>query len=237
MEGFNGTTSISDSSIGPKAVPRELLASGPPGAVAKEAALTKQLKAGDEAAFVSLLERLYPSMLAFARSILSNHETAEEVVQDAWVAALGGLEHFEGRSSLKTWLFSIVFNKARTRLRRERRQVNLSSLVKDGEEIGHTIERIAASDTRRAWMLPERWNHSPEEELLASECLDAIENALRRMPQRQAEVVRLRDIQGWSAEEVCETLGLSASNQKVLLHRGRQRIRLALERYEAKQAA
>ena len=199
--------------------------------------LIERLQAGDEIAFANLLERLYPSMLAFARSILANHETAEEVVQDTWLAAVRGLERFEGRSSLKTWLFSIVFNKACTRLRRERRQVNLSALVADGEEIGRTVERIAGGDPRHAWMLPERWSPSPEEELLGDECLAIIEKALRQMPPRQAEVVTLRDIQGWAAEEVCEVLGLSASNQKVLLHRGRQRLRRALEHYDGRKAA
>ncbi len=192
------------------------------------------LRAGNERAFEVLLERLSSSMLGLARSVLSDREMAEEVVQETWLAAIRGLERFEGRSSLKTWIFSILMNVARTRAKRERRTVPFSSL----SEIENPADNLAAaaerfSDDRHAWMSPpRRWRQTPEDRLLSTETITMIRKELQSMPPRQAEVVTLRDIEGWSAEEVCQVLGLTEANQKVLLHRGRTKVRNALERYQ-----
>ena len=203
---------------------------------AEEKTFIAELRVGNEQAFEVLLDRLSAPMLRFARSILSDRETAEEVVQDTWLAAIRGLDRFEGRSSLKTWIFSILANVARTRVKRERRTVAFSSI----SEIESPIDKLAAeaerfSEDRHAWMSPpRRQKQTPEDHLLSTEAVTRIDAALQSMPPRQAEVVTLRDIEGWSAKEVCQTLGLTASNQKVLLHRGRARIRTALAEYLAR---
>ena len=203
---------------------------------AEEKTFIAELRVGNEQAFEVLLDRLSGPMLRFARSILSDRETAEEVVQDTWLAAIRGLDRFEGRSSLKTWIFSILANVARTRVKRERRTVAFSSI----SEIESPIDKLAAeaerfSEDRHAWMSPpRRQKQTPEDHLLSTEAVTRIDAALQSMPPRQAEVVTLRDIEGWSAKEVCQTLGLTASNQKVLLHRGRARIRTALAEYLAR---
>ena len=174
-------------------------------------------------------------MLGLARCILSDREMAEDVVQETWLAVIRGLERFEGRSSLKTWIFSILINVARTRAKRERRTIAFSSL----SEIESPVDRLAAAaerflDDRHAWMSPpRRWKQTPEDRLLSREAVTLIRKALLSMAPRQAEVVTLRDIEGWSAEEVCQALGLTEANQKVLLHRGRTKVRNALEHYRA----
>ena len=199
----------------------------------QEKNLIEALRAGNELAFEALLERLSPSMLGIARSILRDSEMAEEVVQDTWLAAIQGLKRFEGRSSLKTWIFSILTNVARTRAKRERRTIAFSSL----SEVESPADKLAAaserfSDHRHAWMSPpRRRRQTPEDCLLSREAVTMIRKALQSMPSRQAEVVSLRDIEGWSAEEVCQSLGLTEANQKVLLHRGRTRVRDALKHY------
>ncbi len=191
------------------------------------------LRAGNEQAFEVLLARLSPAMLGLARSILSDRETAEDVVQETWLAAIRGLDRFEGRSSLKTWIFSILTNVARTRAKRERRTVVFSSL----SEIESPADWLTAaaerySDDRHAWMSPPpRRKQTPECRLLSREVVTMIRKALQSMPSRQAEVVTLRDIEGWSAEEVCQALELTEANQKVLLHRGRTKVRNALASY------
>ncbi len=197
----------------------------------QEKNLVEALRAGDERAFEGLLEQLSTSMLGLARSILSDREMAEDVVQETWLAVIRGLERFEGRSSLKTWIFSILINVARTRAKRERRTIAFSSL----SEIESPVDKLAAaaerfSDDRHAWMSPpRRWKQTPEDGLLSREAVTMIRKALQSMPPRQAEVVTLRDIEGWSAEEVRQVLGLTEANQRVLLHRGRTKVRKALE--------
>ena len=186
------------------------------------------LRAGDEDAFEALLERLLPSMRGVARSILSDAELAEDVVQETWIAAIRGLPRFEGRSSLKTWIFAILSNIARKRATRERRTVAFSHL---GDTVAET-----PSDGGCAWLSPSHGRtQTPEEDVLAQEVGAMIDKTLERMPPRQAEIVILRDIEGWSAKEACRSLSLTEANQKVLLHRGRKRIREALERYRSLQ--
>jgi RNA polymerase sigma-70 factor, ECF subfamily len=196
-----------------------------------DAAVVAALKRGDEAAFAALLERYGPTMLRIARSRVPNPAIAEDVVADTWLAVLEGIERFEGRSSLKTWIFRILVNTAITRGRKEVRSVPVSSLASDDEDgAGPTVEpsRFGADG---AWAaMPAEW---PEERLLSREAGEVIEGAIRDLPPRQEQVVTLRDVEGWSAAEVAGLLELSEANQRVLLHRGRAKVRAALDAYLA----
>ena len=192
-----------------------------------DAALLVRLRAGDEDAFMELVDRYGPVMLRIARAHTPSRAVAEEVVQEAWLGVLTGLERFEGRSSLKTWLLRIVANRARTRGERERRSVPLSSLEGDDE---HSVDpgRFAATG---AWETPpEAW---PEERLLAGETLEQVKRAIATLPPRQQEVIVLRDVEGWDAEDVSQALQISDGNQRVLLHRARAKVRNELEAYFA----
>jgi RNA polymerase sigma-70 factor (ECF subfamily) len=197
-----------------------------------EAELLARLRAGDERAFESLVERYYSTMLAVARTYVRTRASAEEVVQDAWVGVLGGLDRFESRSSLKTWIMRIVANTAMTRGRREARSVPFSSLAPEGEEAAVEPERFRGGDDGfpghwRAY--PGDWQALPEEALLGREALKVVMGAIEELPTAQRTVITLRDIQGCSSEEVCDALDVSEGNQRVLLHRARSRVRAALE--------
>jgi RNA polymerase sigma-70 factor (ECF subfamily) len=159
---------------------------------------------------------------------VSSRAVAEEVVQETWLAVLTGIERFEGRSSLKTWLFRILTNKAKTRGQREGRTLPFSSFAADGDEdeTAVPVERFARGG---AWATPPRG--VPEERLLAAETRDRVEQAISSLPPNQRAVITLRDVEGLSAEEACNVLGLSETNQRVLLHRARAKVRTALERY------
>jgi RNA polymerase sigma-70 factor, ECF subfamily len=201
----------------------------------QDAALVAALKAGDEQAFRDLIESLHPSMLRIARMYVRTQAVAEEVVQETWLAVVKGLDRFEGRSSLKTWILRILANRARTRGAQEGRTVPFSALASAEAAVGGpTVEpaRFAGRDDGEwpyHWAAPPRdW---PEERLLANETLSVIGAALAELPESQREVVRLRDVEGWDAEDVAEALQISAGNQRVLLHRGRAKVRAALERY------
>jgi RNA polymerase sigma-70 factor, ECF subfamily len=194
--------------------------------------LIERLREGDEEAFMSLVDRLQPMMLRVARMYVSSHAVAEEVVQEAWLGVLHGIGRFEGRSSLRTWILRIVSNIAKTRGQREGRSVPFTSLAGDdvdapsfdpdrflgtGEWIGH-------------WStVPEDWRGAPEERLTSSETLEAIRAAIAALPPMQAEVIRLRDVLGWTSEEVRNALDLTETNQRVLLHRARAKVRRALD--------
>jgi RNA polymerase sigma-70 factor (ECF subfamily) len=185
--------------------------------------LVEGLRAGDEAAFATLIREYGPAMLRVAQMYVSSRAVAEDVVAEAWLAVLKGIDRFEGRSSLKTWLFRIVANTAKTRGQRERRSVPFSSL---GDE--PTVERERFIGTAQWGVPPLRW---PEERLLADETRAVIEAAIELLPPAQRTVITLRDVEGWSAEEVRNALELSETNQRVLLHRARAKVRRALERY------
>jgi RNA polymerase sigma-70 factor (ECF subfamily) len=168
-----------------------------------------------------------------------SHAVAEEIVQDAWLGVLKGIETFEGRSSFKTWLFRILVNRARTRAERESRTVPFSSLgdTIDGHEPAVDPDRFLPAD-HPEWALhwavpPGEWGGSPETQLLTQEALSFIDSAIAALPPAQRQVVTLRDVEGWTADEVCNVLGISETNQRVLLHRGRSRVRGALEKYFA----
>ena len=196
------------------------------------------LRRGDEAAFVRLVEAYQASMLRLAMLFVQDRAVAEEVVQEAWVGVLRGLARFEGRSSLKTWIFRILTNGAKTRGQREGRSVPFSLLGDvDLDPEGPSVEpeRFLPADHPKEphhWVsFPRSWDAVPEERLLARETLSTVRAAIESLPPAQREVITLRDVEGWSSGEVCNVLGISESNQRVLLHRARSKVRRALERY------
>jgi RNA polymerase sigma-70 factor (ECF subfamily) len=200
-----------------------------PASDAEDTQLVEALRRGDEAAFVSLVRRYGPLMQRVAMGYVRTPAVAEEVVQETWLGVLRGIDRFEGRSSLKTWLFRILVNRARTRGAREHRSVPLSALEADD-----SVDADSFLDSSHpAWAgwwssYPSSWESVPDECLLARETLELAREALRALPDRQREVVVLRDVIGMEPEEVCETLGISDGNQRVLLHRGRAKVRRAL---------
>jgi RNA polymerase sigma-70 factor (ECF subfamily) len=196
-----------------------------------ERELIARLRAGDEAVFMALVDRHGPVMLRIALTHVRTRAVAEEVVQEAWLGVLRGIDRFEGRSSLKTWILRIVANRARTRGEREGRSVPLSSLEGDGAPAVDPGRFLAPDHPRYpgGWSAPPQpW---PEQQVLAAETLQHVRAAIGRLPARQQEVIVLRDVEGWDAGEVCDALGLSEGNQRVLLHRARSKVRGELERY------
>jgi RNA polymerase sigma-70 factor, ECF subfamily len=201
----------------------------------EEAELVARLRSGDERAFEALVARYHATMLTVARTYVKTRAVAEEVVQDAWVGVLRGLDHFEGRSSLKTWILRILVNTAMTRGGREARTVPFSSLApEEAPEAAVDPERFrgAGDGFPGHWKsYPADWGSLPEERLLGRETVDVVKRAIEELPAAQRAVITLRDIQGCDAEEVCEALNVSDGNQRVLLHRARSRVRAALERH------
>jgi RNA polymerase sigma-70 factor, ECF subfamily len=199
-----------------------------------EADLLERLRSGDERAFEALVESYYGTMLSIAQSYVKSRAVAEEVVQDAWVGVLKGLERFEGRSSLKTWIISIVINIAKTRGVREARSVPFASLAPEGEEAAVDPGRFrgpADAFPGHWWAYPANWAELPDEVLLGRETLAVVTGAIEELPDAQRVVITMRDVAGCSPEEVCDTLEISEGNQRVLLHRARSRVRAALERH------
>jgi RNA polymerase sigma-70 factor, ECF subfamily len=196
--------------------------------------LVAALRAGDEDAFRRTVREWHPAMVRVARIFVPSWTLADEVVQETWVRVLGALDRFEGRSSLKTWVFRILVNTAKTRAQREGRVLPFSALDDPGRvpEAAVDAERFRPEDDERfpgAWLSPPR--PLPEEALLAGETRLKIAEAIDALPATQAAVIRLRDVEGWSAEEVRNALDLSEVNQRVLLHRARAKVRAALEEY------
>jgi RNA polymerase sigma-70 factor (ECF subfamily) len=184
--------------------------------------LLPRLRSGDERAFVSLVERYQEQMLRLATSFVPSQAVAEEVVQDTWLAVLRGLDDFEGRSSLKTWLFRILVNRARTTGTKEHRSVP----VPDPEPAVDP----ARFDAAGGWAdPPEHWVEAAEGRLAAGKLADRLRALMDELPARQREVVLLRDVEELSSEEVCSVLAISDGNQRVLLHRGRGRLRQLFE--------
>jgi RNA polymerase sigma-70 factor (ECF subfamily) len=199
-------------------------------------ALLRRLRTGDECAFIALVERYQSLMLRVARTYVRTPSVAEEVVQETWVGVLDGLDRFEGRSTLKTWLFRILTNRAKTRGERESRCTPFSCMAGgDEDEDAVDVDRFLPGDHGRwpgQWAAaPSDWERVPDERLLGRETIDCIRVAVDDLPARQREVIVLRDIEGWSAEEVCDALDVSEVNQRVLLHRARSKVRAALETY------
>jgi RNA polymerase sigma-70 factor (ECF subfamily) len=182
------------------------------------------------------VDRYHGPLLRLAATIVRDRAVAEEVVQDAWIGVLRGVGRFEGRSSLKTWLFRILANTALTRARREGRSVPFSSLVPEGDD-GPSVDPDRFLDASHpSWpghwrVAPQSWAEVPEERLVSRETRRRIEDAIEALPPQQRLVVRLRDVEGFSSEEVCELLDVSEGNQRVLLHRGRSKVRASVEAY------
>ena len=197
-----------------------------------ETDLLGRLRAGDEAAFEGLVARHYASMLALAMTYVKGRAVAEEVVQETWLAVIEGLDRFEGRSSLKTWILAILANKAKTRGVREARSVPFTAL--EGDEPALPRERFRGPDDRYTghWREPPRaWHASPEAAVQDRETLQVVADAIAALPPAQQTVIRMRDVEGCSSGEVCAALDVSEGNQRVLLHRARSRVRSALERH------
>jgi RNA polymerase sigma-70 factor, ECF subfamily len=203
-----------------------------------ESAVLERLRAGDEMAFRELVARNDAAMRRVARTCVSSAAVADEVVQEAWLAIIEGLDRFEGLCSLKSWMFTILVNRARTRGVREQRTTPFSALVDAEGDDGPTVDpdRFLPPGHPVAgyWsMTPNHFFELPEDRLLAEETRRQVAEAIRRLPVRQRQVISLRDVEGWDAEEVCECLGLTAANQRVLLHRARAAVRAELEEYLA----
>lgn len=201
-----------------------------------DAALVERLRSGDEAAFIELIDRYGASMLRVAGMHVRDRAVAEEVVQETWVAVLNGIDRFEGRSSLKTWIFRILSNRAKTRGEREGRSVPFSAIATTeataDSEPAVDADRFLGADANQ-W--PYHWSAPPrpwtQEKVIERETLGVLTGAIEELPDSQREVIRLRDVEGWSADEVADALELTAVNQRVLLHRARSRVRAALEAY------
>ncbi len=200
-----------------------------PGRVASadELLLLQKLRVGDEAAFAFLLDQYCPSLSRLALLYVSDRAVAEEVVQEAWMGVIQGLDRFEGRSSIKIWMFRILMNVVKTHSQREDRSVPFSSLWEaDDKAVEPTF------DAARYWVsLPRSWGENLEERLLAQETRACIQMAIGALPLRQRVVITLRDVEEWTSREVADLLGITEDNQRVLLHRARSRVRRALELY------
>jgi RNA polymerase sigma-70 factor (ECF subfamily) len=200
---------------------------------AAEAELLARLRAGDEAAFEALVARHYPTMLAVAQNYVKGRSVAEEVVQETWLAVIQGLDRFEGRASLKTWILSILVNKAKSRGVREARIVPFAALSAEDDAPSVAPERFRGPEDA----FPGHWRAYPANWQAADvavedkETLRVALEAIAALPPAQQTVIRMRDVEGYSPEEVCAALDVSEGNQRVLLHRARSRVRAALEEH------
>jgi RNA polymerase sigma-70 factor, ECF subfamily len=198
--------------------------------------LVTALRARDEAAFAWLLDRYSGSLQRLARAHVSSGAAADEVVGETWLAVITGIDRFEQRSSLKTWIHRIVLNIARTKGTREHRTVPFSSLVAEADTPDAAVDpdrfRPAGTPGAGTWASPPvPWDEEPETHLSAGETLDVVRRAVAALPSGQQTVITLRDLEGWRADEVCNALDLSETNQRVLLHRARAKVRAALEQH------
>jgi RNA polymerase sigma-70 factor (ECF subfamily) len=202
-----------------------------------DAELVAALRRRDEAAFVALVERYQGPLLRVALIYCRSEDIAEEIVQDTWLAVIQGIDRFEGRAAFKTWLFQILVNRARTRAQRDRRTISFSALAEEAERPGEPAvppERFRDADDQwpHHWAVPPHsWGESADARLLAGETMELVKQAIAQLSPPQQQVITLRDVEGWSAEEVCNVLVISETNQRVLLHRARSHIRAVLERH------
>jgi RNA polymerase sigma-70 factor, ECF subfamily len=226
LRGVGGPMGVMPDPAGVAAAPSAL-------ASERDGRLLAALRVGDEEAFAALVRRHHASLKRVARMYVSTDAVAEEVVQETWLAAIAGLERFEQRASLKTWLFHILANKAKTRGVRERRTVPFASLASADAEPSVPPERFqgAGGAWPGHWAVPPRAWEDPERRLQSLEARERLRTAIGALPETQQAVLTLRDVEGLEADEVCELLDLSAGNQRVILHRARARVRADLERY------
>lgn len=203
----------------------------------KDAALLEGLRKGDEAAFAELVEAYGPMLMRLALNHVPSRAVAEEVVQDTWLAVLNGIDRFQGRSSLRTWIISILLNTARTKGERERRTLPFSLLRGRGEEgrdePAVPLGRFQGPDGEQpgGWARPPVEWASPQQKLESDESRDVLLKAIAGLPPRQRDVITMRDILGFSSEEARNALDISETNQRVLLHRARSKVREALENH------
>jgi RNA polymerase sigma-70 factor (ECF subfamily) len=199
----------------------------------RDAALLAALRAGDEEAFANLVTRHHATLKRVARAYVSTDAVAEEVVQETWLAVIAGIDRFEQRASLKTWIFHILANKAKTRGVRERRTVPFASLAGAEDAPAVAPERFQRDGDAWPghWATPPRPWEDPERRLASLEAREHLRAAIAALPATQQAVLTLRDVEGLEAEEVCELVNVSAGNQRVLLHRARAKVRTELERY------
>jgi RNA polymerase sigma-70 factor (ECF subfamily) len=198
--------------------------------VASEAAFVERLRARDARAFTELFDEFHGRLIRLALVFVPNRAVAEEVVQETWVGVIDGIANFEGRASLKTWIFRILTNRAKTRGARERRSVPFSALSDDEGDLESAVDR-GRFDAKGMWALPpQRWeDDTPEKLLMTRDGFSRISAAIEMLPPGQRAVVTLRDIDGLDSSEVCNVLEISETNQRVLLHRARSKLRAVLE--------
>jgi RNA polymerase sigma-70 factor, ECF subfamily len=201
-----------------------------PRASAADLALAERLRARDEAAFMDLVERLTPSMHRVARMYVSSEAVADDVVSEAWLGVLQGINGYQGRASLRTWIFRILVNTAKTRGQKEARSVPFAALA--GEDLDEPTFDPTVFDTSGQWSsLPFDWRGLPEDRVTGRETLAVIGRTIEALPPLQAEVIRLRDVLGWTSDEVRNALDITDTNQRVLLHRARAKVRAAVEEH------
>jgi len=207
-----------------------------------DADLIDRLRGGDEAAFVWMVNTYGGPLRRLALAFVSVEAVADEVVQETWLAVITGISRFEGRSSVKTWLYKILSNRAKTRAIRERRTIVFSDLdggIAPGEAAVDPARFLPADHPENPghWASPpDHWSSSAEDKVVGRETMEVLRRGLDALPPAQRVVVSLRDVHGWPSAQVCEALGLSEANQRVLLHRGRSRLRGVLEDYFAANA-
>jgi RNA polymerase sigma-70 factor (ECF subfamily) len=196
-----------------------------------DAEVVRALRDGDERTFAEVVRMYNASLLRVAQLYAPSRSVAEEAVADTWLAVLNGIDRFEGRSSLKTWIFRILVNTAKTRAQREGRSIPFSALApEDGEPYEPSVERERFTRAGFWASPPHEW---PEERLLSAEARAVVEDAIASLPDTQRTVITLRDVEGWDSDEVRNVLELSETNQRVLLHRARAKVRRAIEQYFA----
>lgn len=206
--------------------------------------LVTALRDGDDTAFAWLLDRYDRSLRRLARTFVATPTAADEVVQETWLAVIEGIDRFEGRAALKTWVCRILVNKARTRGVRDKRSVPFSALAGSASDAGAGAsavddppfppDRFLPAGDRWAghWAVPPTpWDELPPDRLEAAETLAEVRAAIAALPQPHRTVITLRDVDGWTSQEVCDVLDLTPANQRVVLHRARARVRSALEAY------
>lgn len=191
------------------------------------------LRAGDEAAFQSLIQRYHGPMFRLAMTYVGDRGVAEDVVQESWLTCLRGLDRFEGRSSLKTWLFGILVNVARSRRRKESRILPFASLWRRDDSDSHrpTVDRSRFGSDGMWSAGPHSWDNVPESKVLGDETIQHVRSAIDALPPKQREVILLRDVAGFDGAEVSALLGISPANERVRLHRARAAVRQQLEDY------
>jgi RNA polymerase sigma-70 factor, ECF subfamily len=205
----------------------------------QELELVAALRRGDESAFTRLVTAHHSSLVRVARMYVGSHAVSEEVVQETWLGVLKGLDKFEGRCSLKTWIFQILINRAKTRGEREGRMIPFSAMFDAQSDPGEpAVDPSQFNENDPEWpggwvTQPRDWGKTPEQTLLSKELRAVVQSAIETLPPNQKEVITLRDVQGWTSEEVCNVLGVSETNQRVLLHRARSKVRQILDQYFA----